>query len=223
MSITFPRDLPELAGDRVLFSQCSFDPSYQQVVSPTRGGLVQVANFGVDLWTMEYATDAVDYQTGLEYMSWLHSLRGGGRLFKAWHPLRRYPYAYPNGFGGMTRAGGGTFDGTCTLSTIGAQRDTITLTTLPAGLTFRIGDMVSFPMSGGASRCLVRVMEAATASGGGSATLTVEPILPAAASTGVIATLVKPWCLAVVDAKSIKGPMRPGYFQSVSFSATQTY
>jgi len=222
MTISFPRDLPEFSG-RLLFSQADFDPFYQQTMSPSRGGQVQVANLGPDLWSMSFATDPISYQTGLEYMAWIQSLRGGARLFKAWHPLRRYPYAYPNGFAALTRAGGGAFDGTCTLNAIATERDTITLTTLPASFQFNIGDMVSFPMLSGATRALVRVLEAATANGSGVATLAIEPTIPLAATTGVTATLVKPWCLAVIDAKSIKGPMRPGMFQSVSFSALQTY
>lgn len=221
MAITFPRDLPELPGNRVLFSQCSFNPMYQQTLAPTRGGLVQVANLGSDLWFMSFATSPLDYQVAMEYFAWLHSLRGGARTFKAWHPLRRYPYNYPNGVSSLTRAGGGAFDGTCTLTTIGASRDTITLTTLPASFVFSIGDMVSFPM--GATQCLVRVMEAATANGSGQVTLTVEPTLPLAAATGVTATVVKPWCHAVVDVKSITGPIQKGYVQAITFNAVQSY
>lgn len=222
MAITFPRDLPELPGDRLLFARAKFDPMYQQSAAVARGGLAQVANIGSDLWSMSYATAPLDYQTGLEYLAWLQSLRGGARTFKAWHPLRRYPYAYPGGVAALTRAGGGAFDGSCTLTTIGTNRDTITLTTLPANFVFSVGDMVSFPM-GASSRCLVRVLEAVTATGLGQAVLTVEPYLPLAAATGVTATVVKPWCLAVVDAKSISGPMEPGYMQPVSFQAVQTY
>lgn len=222
MAITFPRDLPELPGNRLLFNTAEFEPQYQNTVSPFRGGLVQAFNVGADLWAMSFTTVAMDYQQGTEYMAWLHSLRGGLRTFKAWHPLRRYPFAYPNGFGSMTRGTGGAFDGTCTLNAIGVSRDTITLTTLPGNFQFSIGDMVSFPMGG--AQCLLRVMEAATANGIGTVTLTVEPFVPLAASAGTNqVTLVKPWCLAVIDAKSIRGPMRPGRYESIEFSAVQTY
>lgn len=222
MAITFPRDMPEQAGNRMLIKDCDFKPLYQQTVAPYRGGKVQVANLGADLWSMSYATAPLDYQQAMEYMAWLQSLRGGTRTFKAWHPLRRYPWAYQNGVESMTRAGGGAFDGTCTLSAIGTNRDTITLSNLPANFAFTVGDLVSFPM--GSSQCLVRVMETVTGSGAGSVTLTVEPFVPLAATPGTTAvTVIKPWCLAVVDAKSISGPMQPGYVQSVSFQAVQTY
>jgi len=223
MAITFPRDLPELSGNRVFFNKAEFKPVYQQIVAPSRGGLVQVANIGSDLWTMAYATPPLKHAAAKEQFAWLQSLRGGVRTFKAWDPLCRFPEAYPNGFGGMTRAGGGAFDGTCTLSAIGTDRDTITLTTLPANFVFTAGDMVSFPM-GASSRCLVRVLESVTGSGAGAATLTVEPWIPLAASAGTAeVTLIKPWCLAIIDAGSISGPVQPGYVASVSFNAVQTY
>lgn len=222
MTISFPREMPELAGNRTLINQCEFKPYYQQAIAASRGGLVQVQNTGATLWSMTFTTAPLEYQQAMEWMSWLQSLRGGARMFKAWHPLRRYPYLYPNGFGALTRAGGGAFDGTCTLYAIGTNRDKITLSNLPASFAFSIGDMISFPI--GSSRCLVQVMEAVTASGGGSAEITIEPTIPLAATAGTTdVTLVKPWCLAVVDAKSINGPIQPGYVQSVSFQAMQTY
>lgn len=222
MTITFPRDLPEI-GNRVLFATAEFEPQYQNTLNPFRGGDVQAWNLGTDLWAMQFSTALLDYQQGAEYMSWLHSLRGGIRKFKAWHPLRRYPYLYPNGFGSMTRGTGGAFDGTCTLNAIGVSRDTVTLSTLPSNFAFSIGDMVSFPITG-AGQCLLRVMEAATANGVGTVTLTIEPWVPLAATSGTNqVTLIKPWCLAVVDPKSIKGPMKPGHYDAISFSAVQTY
>lgn len=220
MAIVYPRDMPELSG-RCLWNQVDFAPAYMQARAPLRGGVVQVINIGADLWTMSYVTSALTHQQAMDYMAWLHSLRGGARLFKAWHPLRRYPYLYPNGFGGLNRAGGGSFDGTCTLSAIGAARDTISLSTLPAGLQISVGDMVSFAI--GASRGLVQVLDAAVANGAGAVTLTVEPFVPLAASVGAAATLVKPWCLAVLDPSSVSGPVQPGFVQSISFKATQTY
>ncbi len=217
----FPRDMPETTGGILPFDEATFDTLYTQSSAPTRGGQAQVVNLGPDLWSMRFSTKDMGYEDALDYQAWAQSLRGGARLFKAWHPLLRYPISYRNGFGGLTRAGGGTFDGTCTLTTIGAARDSITLTNLPVGFSLKRGDMVSFPM--GASQTLHRVMAAATASAGGSVTLTIEPIVPLAAVTGVTATFFKPWCLAVIDAQSIKGPLSAGQIGSLEFSAVQTF
>lgn len=217
----FPRDMPERDDGVLPFENASFDPLYQQTKAPLRGGLVQVANIGTELWKISFKTHAMEYEDALDYAAWLHSLRGGARLFKAWHPLLAYPINYPDGFAGMTRAGGGAFDGTCTLTAIGGSRDTITLSTLPAAYVFKRGDMVSFPM--GSSQTLHRVVASATADGTGDATLTVEPTIPLAATTSVTAVLVKPWCLAVLDAESVNGPFEPGQIGRVQFSAVQTF
>lgn len=217
----FPRDLP-LRDDGLLpFEAATFDPYYQNTMAPTRGGGIQVANIGTELWQINFKSHVMGHGEALEYHAWLHSLRGGARLFKAWHPHLAYPVAYPGGFGGMNRGTGGSFDGTCTISAIGAQRDTLTITTLPNAFSIRMGDMVSFVM--GASRTLHRIMAPVTASGVGTAVVTVEPTIPLAAVSGVEGTFVKPWCLAVVDAKSLKGPWQPNQFGSVEFSATQTF
>lgn len=219
MTITVPRDIPDIRG-RTPFARVTFDPVYNQVVAPTNGGRVQVANVGPDLWKMYYETRPLAAADALELAAWLQSLRGGARFFKAWHPLRRYPAGYRAGFGTMTRAGGGAFDGTATLAAIGVSRDTVTLSTLPAGLALTAGDMMSVPM--GDSRALLRVITGGVANGAGSLTLDIEPIVPLAVVTGVAVDLVKPWCFAVLDAASVSIPLStsPG---PVSFSAWQSY
>lgn len=218
-----PRAMPERDDGLQPFASASFDPAYQQAVAPTRGGRPQVANLGSDLWVMSFETHPLRYDDALDYLAWLQSLRGGARLFKAWHPHLRYPLNYRNGFAGMTRVGGGSFDGTCTIDSVGETLDTLTLTTLPDAFILKRGDMISMPF--GSSQTLHRIIAGATANSFGAATVTVEPTIPISFATSpeVTATLVKPWCLAVVDANSIKGPFQSGQFGTVSFSAVQTY
>lgn len=220
MTITFPRDFP---SDTVFAPGCTFEPSYQQVRAPTRGGGTQVANIGPDLWAMSYQTVPLSLEQGMIWHAWLQSLRGGARLFKAWHPLCRYALAYRTaGYGGLTRAGGGAFDGTATLSAIATERDVVTITGLPAGFVFSVGDMISVPFAS-TGRALLRVVEAATASGAGSATPGVEPFVPLAVATGVTVDLTRPWCNAVLDADSVQGPWQLGRRAAVRFSALQVY
>lgn len=221
-ALTFPREMPVLENGHHPFQSASFDPAYTQARASTRGGYPQVVDLAPDLWSMTFATHALEYLPAQQYLAWLQSLRGGRRLFKAWHPLCRYLRAYPNGWTGLTRSGGGAFDGTANLSAIGGARDTITLDTLPNNFVFTTGDMISIAM-GAASRTLHRVMADVTANGAGVATLTVEPIVPLAVTTGVQALVEKPWCLAVVDADSIQGPFEKGQIARVQFSAMQTY
>lgn len=218
MTIAFPRDMP----GRLAIRGCEFNLSYSQSRAPTRGGLVQVVNIAPDLWEMSFETPPMLMAEAMTWHAWRDSLRGGARLFKGFHPLLEFAQAYrTTGYAALTRHGGGAFDGTSTLSSIGAARDTVTLTTLPTQFIFTIGDMVSVPF-GADGRSLHRVMEGVTASAG-SATLTVEPTVPLAAVTGVTATLHKPWCKAVIDAGSFSGPWQTGRLSPVRFRAMQVY
>jgi len=217
-SYEFPREMP-LRGGLHPFESATFEPSYGQVRAPTRGSRVQVANVSPSLWTMEFTSHLMEMDEAQAYLAWLQSLRGGARLFKAWHPMCRFPQAYPDGWGSLP------FDGKGTLASIDAARDKITVGDLPPGFKLLPGDMLSIPL-GTTGRTLHRVMMPATASGAGAATITVEPTIPIALTVAEPAQEVlfeKPWCLAVVDADSIRGPWTSGTLGRVSFSAVQTF
>jgi hypothetical protein len=202
MALTFPRDLIEFGG-KAPFRAVSFEPQFLQVVAPTRGGLAQVANVGPELWRIKYETRAMNKADAAEFSAWAQSLRGGAKLFKAYHPQRALPQAYPGGFGSLTKAAGGSFAaGTGSLTAIGTTRDTITVNGLPASFALNVGDMLSYPI--GDTRALHRVMEDATGNGSGVVTLTVEPTVPLAATTSVSVLFLKPYCHAVIDARSFE-------------------
>lgn len=221
MAITFPRDFPNVAS-LTRFNDVSFTPLFSQVRAPTRGGLVQVALVGPALWQMEYKTRLMAEAEFEEWRAWLSSLRGGARHFRAWDPLRRHARAYRSGYAALTRATGGSFSaGTANLLTIAASRDEITLSTLPAGFVFSLGDMISIPF--GSSRSLHRVTEAAVASGAGQVLVGVEPVLPPVIATGATVDLARPWCLAVLDADSVTETRDDNRRGAVSFRAVQTY
>ena len=216
MTLVFPRDMPE----PVRFKTATFQPSYMQLRGVSRGGLNQVVNAGADLWQMSFETPPLAETEAMVWQSFLHSLRGGTRLFKAWHPLRRYAQNYRNGYASLTRASGGSFDGTANLQAISGPRDQITLSTLPAGFVLLPGDMASFAI-GTAYRALHRVTEGGTANGSGVLTVTVEPFVSLAAATGVTVDLEKPWCKAVLDDGSVSGPWQLSRRSPVKFQAVQ--
>lgn len=216
--LTWPRTMPV----SMPFRAVSFDVMYQQTAGTTRGGLTQVANIGVDLWRAKFDTPPLSKSEALEWKAWLHSLRGGARLFKAWDPVRRYARAYPSGYAGMIRASGAGFDGLATLSEIATTRDAITLSDLPAGFKLQSGDLLNFSM-GGTLVALHEVIHSATASSFGTLTVNVEPTIPLAASAGVNVSLEKPYFVACLDAKSVSAPWQLGQRAAVSFSATQIF
>ncbi len=203
------------------FETASFDIAYTQAKAPTRGALKQVANLGPDLWVMAFQSHVLEMDQALQYQSWLNSLRGGARQFKAWHPLLEFPQAYSET--GWSELSG--FSGSGTLTDIASSRDEIDIADLPVGFELRVGDMLSIAF-GTASSTLHRVMEDATADGSGEVTLTVEPIIPLAVSVdspGQAVLFERPYCIAVVDADTIQGPWQSNMIGRVSFNAAQSF
>lgn len=215
MTITYPRDLPDWARMR---EPLKFQPAYQQTSDRARGGR-QVVDLGPTFWQMSFQTVPLRDTRAFAFQAWLTSLRGGVRLFKAWHPLRRYLLAYPAGYGGLT-VDAAPWDGTATLADVGEQLDTVDLAGLPVGLTFSDGDMLSFAYDDG-FQALHSVVGGADADGDGEVTLTVEPVLrPDWPEDGVV-SLVKPFCLATVLADSIREDWQQGRICTFSFDAEQ--
>lgn len=209
MTITYPRELIEPFGCRA----CTFEPLEIQARNPSRGGAVQVVGLGPTIWTMRYELVTVSEAVGAQWEAWLSSLRGGRRLFKAWHPWRRYGVAYPTG-------PGGGFDGSCTRTAIGGSLDTVTLSGLPAGYVLSPGDLMSWEHATN-SQALHRVTEGATANGSGVATVTVEPEIRVSPGSSAV-TLHKAWCHAVVDPGSIDVRWQRDRTAMISFGAVQT-
>lgn len=217
MTLTFPRDLPAAFPVRGV----AFEPRHTLVSAATRGGLVQVAEVGRALWAVRYETAPMRRDEAHALTAWLHSLRGGARLFKAWHPLKRYPLSYPNGWGGLVIAGGATpFTGVCDLNAVGATLDTVDLVNLPASFAFADGDLLSFAY-GSAGQALHRVVEAATSNASGAVTLGVEPAIVPGWAVGADVSLEKPWCKAVLEADSVSVAWQLGQRATISFSAVQ--
>lgn len=222
---SFPRDMPLRWDGFPPFETATFQPLYAQAAAPTRGSMIQVVNLAPDLWTMQFQSHVLALDEAMQYQAWLQSLRGGARLFKAWHPLCEFPQAYQDGWEDLL-VGASPFTGAGTLADIGVQRDTLDISELPVDFALTAGDMLSIPL-GATSRTLHRVMVDAVADGAGDVTVYVEPTIPLSLSVDSPADqevlFEKPYCLAVVDAASIQGPWQSPMLARVSFNATQTF
>lgn len=218
MTITFPRDLP--AG--VKFETGHFELRYQQLTELAAGGMPQVVNVGADLWRATYRTVPLTEEAGEGMAAWLSSLRGGMKLFRATNPLRKFPIKYRAGFTGMVKAATAiAFTGQPTIAAITTLRDGLTLSGLPASFVLVPGDWITIPVS--ASRVsLHRILEGATASGTGIASVLVEPAILPDAAVGASAVLASPYMHAVLDASGLKAsPARRGRFYVYEFPANQ--
>lgn len=213
MSITYPRDLPSA---RIVGCQFEIDP--QEAFAPRHGGQFRSIELGWPLWTMMLNTTPPTEEEFDAWRAWFSSLRGSGKLFYG-RDVRRgpYPRRYMGGFGGMTRAIGGAFDGTSDTWEANEAGDAIELEKLPANFILSVGDYIG--LKWGVYRSLHRVLAQAQASSGGVGEWTVEPTIHWDVPAEATINLVKPDCLMVVTRRTALDADTGG--RRVSFEAQQ--
>ena len=181
MPITYPRSIPGFA------SAAEGDLQLQHLTtgSRTRGGSMTVTDMADPFWELSWRTKSLTSTQRNELSAWWASLRGGGKTFLAYHPDAKWPsaYALESQVASLTRAGGGAFDGTASITSFPDAR-TIAMSSagasrLPVGFQVSAGDMVGIVKAGTPNRySLHRVVEAATADGTGQIlALLVEPFI----------------------------------------------
>lgn len=197
MTITFPRAMPAAGAARQ-----TFEPSRVDYETGTAGGRTYGVTAGFPRWRAEWTLGAgMGTLQSDEWRAFIASLKGASREFFGRDVERPYPRLYPNGFAGLSRAAGGSFDGTATSwsQTIAADAQCLlTLNGLPAGFQMSMGDYVDFrwTTSSQPRRALVRSLENATANGSGVlAGLSVEPAIPSVVPGGATANLANPECV----------------------------
>lgn len=197
MTIVYPRALPSA---RII--GCSFEIDPQETFAPQQGGRFQSIELGWPLWALKLNTTPPTEAEFDAWRAWFSSLRGSGRLFYG-RDVRRgpYPRRYRGGFAGMTRAIGGSFDGTSDTWDANESRDTIEIEKLPANFILSVGDYIGLKWDT-SYRSLHRVLAQAQASSGGIGEWVVEPTIHPSVPSDAIVNLVKPDCLMVVTQRS---------------------
>lgn len=215
MAIVYPRALPALLANPPRF-RFGFTPLGTQ--SRTVAGAVNFQEFaGGSLWELALGTGPLNESDYGAVHAWFLSLRGGARTFYGYDLRRCWPLAYGPAVTSLMRAGGGAFDGGCSVTAAGGT--TLSLSNLPAAYRVSEGDYVSFDWLGG--RWLVKTLEAATASSGGAVNnLTVAPWIRAGGTLPAAATLVRAWCEMKPKPGSWSGERTVR--DAVSFEAIQT-
>jgi hypothetical protein len=212
MTITYPRALHDVFLDK--FEDFDFDHFPLGNLSQTASGEISFQEkVGGGVWTLSLATRPLRESEHGAAHAWYLSLRGGARSFKAYDLRRPWPMAYGPSVLSLTRSGGGTFDGTCTVTAAGGE--TVSLSGLPAGYRFSEGDYLSFAWLG--RQVLVKALQALVANSGGAVTaLSISPWLLAGGAVPVTATLVRAWCLMRPVPRSWNGGrQKPAAFQAV--------
>lgn len=194
MTIVFPRPLPASGAGQQLF-----DIQRVDFQSPEAGGRVGGVQAGFPLWIATWTLARLPRALSDEWHAWLRSMRGAQKRFLGRDFARTYPRAYPSGFGGMTRAGGGAFAGAATSwsqAIDSAGNALLTLNGLPAGFVLSHTDLIGFQWSTGSRRTIASVVEPANANGAGTVTVGIEPPIPSLiVPAGAVAHFDAPACV----------------------------
>lgn len=184
-------------------AQQQFDIERVDAMAPEAGQRIGGVQQGFPLWKLVWTLGNIGVDRTDAWQAFFDQVRGATRRFLAWDLRRPYPKAYAlTGFAGMTRAGGGSFDGTATSwsETITADGDSeVTLHDLPAGFVLVPGDYIGFTWEAAEASVAgldwhapVRVVIGDVADGSGDVTVTSEPPIPAAVPSDATAYLDHP-------------------------------
>lgn len=228
MAIVFPRLMPSrgIAGQQFEIERVDFQ-------SPEAGGRLGGVQAGFPLWFAQWELGRFGVNTSDEWRAWLTSLRGAQRSFLGLDWARRFPKNYASGFAGLSRAGGGAFDGSATSwskSIDGDGNQVLTTNGLPAGFTISVGDYVGFKWDAGGAlagsygrRTMARVIEAGAANGSGAASVLVEPAIPSLVPGTAVAHFDEPACVMkiVPDRTELSPVVRGGAISGGRIAAAQ--
>lgn len=219
MTIAFPRVMP---SDGARVESLVFEPDFMLADNPEAGGGDASVGLALPRWVGEWATTNLVEPHTSEWRAWLDTMKRPGACFYAFDASKPQPRAYPAGVTGLTRAGGGAFDGTSASWSVDSSRTVLTINTLPAGFVVSLSDPVGFVWST-TKRALARVVEAGVANGSGVWTGEVTPPLPAWVPGGAVVNLVKPTCVMRVLRDTIVKPrVTAGNRARTGFAARET-
>lgn len=171
-------------------------PVNTQQISSMQDRTTETADFGTAYWSLTTARTGKLTRSELDIAdAFLQEASLGKTVFECHCVYRPRPAAYGATPLSGTRAAGGVFDGTATLDAVTDSR-TIVVSGLPAGFAVNRSCLVEIRKSE-TVRSLHRVMEAATADGGGQITLSI--LFPLATSVftpaNSIVNFERPSCL----------------------------
>lgn len=174
MALTFPRNMPT-AG----VADQKLEPMRLDFMAPELGGHVGAVSGAFPLWQLDLTLGDMGQAEAAAWRAFLRSLRGSQRTFYARDLIREYPRAYPTGFGGLSRAGGGAFpaSGAPTAWALNDDRDVLTLTGMPNGFQLSEDDLVGWSW-GGDRRTMAAAVENVACGGSGVLVVTIDPPLP---------------------------------------------
>jgi hypothetical protein len=202
MTIVYPREMPASGAASQEFYIQRVD-----YAAPEASGKVGGVQAGFPLWMATWTLGRISAASADEWTAWIDSLRGSQRRFLARDYSRPFPRAYPNGFAGIPRHGGGSlFDGTATGWDSDVQPDgqsRMLLSGLPSNFVLTHRDYIGLkwnsgdPGAGYDRATLVRVTDPHTAIAG-LTNVGVEPAIPTWIPPDAVAYFERPACVMVL-------------------------
>lgn len=164
--MVYPLELPTYRATDTDFNLMNVD-SFNTLSS----GAGFATEIGAPYWDVSVSVHSMK---NLEHGYWdgfFDKLRGQKKSFLMYDANRPTPIMYPNVVG-MTKAGGGSFNGSCNIVSFTDVR-TVNVNGLPANFQMITGDYISFVQDGKYS--LHRISDDCLGISGGSATFLFEP------------------------------------------------
>lgn len=199
----------------------TFDPVQPRNTSRMEGRRTEAQTFGTPYWIATYTPGWLEERDYGLMDAFMMRAGDGQEVFRAYDPFRARPIAWGNSTPLTgTRATGGTFDGTATITARTAN--SLSVSGLPAGFQVRAGDYVEVRKSASLIS-LHRVMADVAADGSGVVTLAIRHNLDLQTFTlPLAANFEKPSCLMQIDPGSYQG-QKSWSSRSPSFSATEVF
>lgn len=196
----------------------AFEPMWRQEQSRTASGKTYVKDLGSPLWTLTAQSRQLKINELDYWRARLNAMENGLATFLGYSMSRCYPIEYPRG----TWPTGNAFDGvSATLASVNENRKAVTVSGLPAGFTFSIGDYVQVGTD------LHQVMEPATADGTGETPEFevrphIWPGVEGGESPAIAVSVKRPACFMAIVPGSISSTADPQIGEgTVSFQAVE--
>lgn len=175
MTITFPRELPEDIGFRVL----RFEPLRGVSAARSKNRVVNHSQTDDPVWVADLETVPVRYHDRMKVEAWVQSLRGGLRKALYRHQLSCYPAAHPVDGGVAVNPGN--------LVSV-ANGNELTVDSVDEDLVLTVGDLIGLE----ATHRALGIVTDVSGTGTGRV-ITIEPEPPAdVAVSGAVVRFVKP-------------------------------
>lgn len=212
--------MPEIAG----WTDVSFDPVMPRDTDRMEGRRTEAQRFGTPWWRATFSAPWLTPRDFGRMDAFMMMAGDSGEVFRAHDPFRPRPIAWTEANGNVplsgTKAGGGAFNGTATIT---ARTSTIlSVTGLPANFQFFAGDYVEVVKTT-TLLSLHRIVSDVQATSGGAAELPIRhPLDVQNFVLPLTANFEKPSCLMQIDPGSYRGPKAWGS-RNPSFSAQEVF